>query len=390
MSLDPSDRLGQTVGARLRAARLAQKYTQNQLAQPDFSVSYISAIERGQIQPSLRALEIFAQRLGISSAHFLPQQDQVANEQFGDTSRSSQAAEERVLVLIEAEIALYQKQPTRAIELLRPLLHKGEPREQIAISYALGRAYLSGGYVPESEAALAEASHLAQVEADPLYARILHAQGDVSTAMHQLEQASHFQQASLAALAQRPELTEGGAFLAQVHNSLGQTYSRMGAFEQAREMFQQALTLLPPRNSLQQGERTPRDLAIYYQEGHQSTWISIDQYKQWQANLQGQLPLVKSEIQHALGRALLRSQPEDAYAHLLALSQQASTPQNALSRASARVHLAAWFFSHADFAQAESCVCEALELTHAFGENLIRADALILQGKLAYAQQVYE
>ena len=133
MSLDPSDRLGQTVGARLRAARLAQKYTQNQLAQPDFSVSYISAIERGQIQPSLRALEIFAQRLGISSGHFLPQQDQVANEQFGDTSRSSQAAEERVLVLIEAEIALYQKQPARAIELLRPLLHKRQPPEQIAL-----------------------------------------------------------------------------------------------------------------------------------------------------------------------------------------------------------------------------------------------------------------
>ena len=43
-------RIGQTVGAKLRAARLARKLTQSQLAQPDFSVSYVSAIERGQIQ----------------------------------------------------------------------------------------------------------------------------------------------------------------------------------------------------------------------------------------------------------------------------------------------------------------------------------------------------
>ena len=43
---DPQQ-IGQTVGIRLRAARLARKLTQSQLAQPDFSVSYISAIERG-------------------------------------------------------------------------------------------------------------------------------------------------------------------------------------------------------------------------------------------------------------------------------------------------------------------------------------------------------
>ncbi|MGZ6365810.1 MAG: helix-turn-helix domain-containing protein, partial [Ktedonobacteraceae bacterium] len=67
-------KLGQSVGAKLRAARLARKLTQSQLAQPDFSVSYVSAIERGQIQPSLRALEIFAQRLGVSSTELLSKQ----------------------------------------------------------------------------------------------------------------------------------------------------------------------------------------------------------------------------------------------------------------------------------------------------------------------------
>ncbi len=44
-----SSKIGKSVGEKLRAARLAQHYTQSQLAAPDFSVSYISAIERGQI-----------------------------------------------------------------------------------------------------------------------------------------------------------------------------------------------------------------------------------------------------------------------------------------------------------------------------------------------------
>src|SRR5256886_14834076 len=72
MPLDASRQIGQSVGAKLRAARLAKKYTQSQLARPDFSVSYISAIERGQIHPSLRALEILAVRLGLTSTDLLP------------------------------------------------------------------------------------------------------------------------------------------------------------------------------------------------------------------------------------------------------------------------------------------------------------------------------
>jgi len=69
-------KIGKSVGERLRAARIARNYTQGQLAAPDFSVSYISAIERGQIHPSLRALEILATRLGIPSTQLLPNRAQ--------------------------------------------------------------------------------------------------------------------------------------------------------------------------------------------------------------------------------------------------------------------------------------------------------------------------
>src|SRR5437588_13079116 len=80
MPYEPAhQQMGKSVGARLREARLAKKYTQSQLAQKDFSVSYISAIERGQIHPSLRALEIFALRLGLSSKDLLTPQSPAGN-----------------------------------------------------------------------------------------------------------------------------------------------------------------------------------------------------------------------------------------------------------------------------------------------------------------------
>src|SRR5205085_927813 len=72
MATEPAQpHIGKVVGARLREVRKARKLTQSQLAGDDFSVSYISAIERGQIHPSLRALEIFAHRLGLSSKELI-------------------------------------------------------------------------------------------------------------------------------------------------------------------------------------------------------------------------------------------------------------------------------------------------------------------------------
>src|SRR5690242_10607450 len=59
------------LGQRLRQARLARNLTQGELAASQYSVSYISAVERGQIRPSLGALEKLAQRLQVSVADLL-------------------------------------------------------------------------------------------------------------------------------------------------------------------------------------------------------------------------------------------------------------------------------------------------------------------------------
>src|SRR4249920_223553 len=101
-------RIGQTVGAKLRAARLARKLTQSQLAQPDFSVSYVSAIERGKINPSLRALEIFAQRLGVSSSDLLSKQTGQALQGFSGKDAANANMQDAELQLLEAQLLILQ------------------------------------------------------------------------------------------------------------------------------------------------------------------------------------------------------------------------------------------------------------------------------------------
>src|SRR5947209_11866282 len=118
MSTDQSsNKLGQSVGAKIRAMRQAKKYTQSQLALPDFSVSYISAIERGQIHPSLRALEILARRLDLSSTDFLPEKSQ--NTSAADVVANTPSSEEEAtaLILVEAQVSILADNPFAAIDL---------------------------------------------------------------------------------------------------------------------------------------------------------------------------------------------------------------------------------------------------------------------------------
>src|SRR5579872_4057913 len=122
MATDNSHRqMGQSVGAKLRAARQAKKYTQGQLAQPDFSVSYISAIERGQIHPSLRALEILAHRLGLSSADFLPEASSNNAHAATAANEAIQNAADIEIQFLEAQVAIWQGEAHAAITQLREL-----------------------------------------------------------------------------------------------------------------------------------------------------------------------------------------------------------------------------------------------------------------------------
>ena len=58
------DELAQVIGRRVRARRLAAGLTQAQLGEP-LTKGFVSAVETGRTLPSLRALLLFADRLGV-------------------------------------------------------------------------------------------------------------------------------------------------------------------------------------------------------------------------------------------------------------------------------------------------------------------------------------
>lgn len=60
-----------SLGVRMRAARGRLGLTQAQLAEPGYSVAYVSRIEAGERTPSPEALAVFAKRLGLSPTALL-------------------------------------------------------------------------------------------------------------------------------------------------------------------------------------------------------------------------------------------------------------------------------------------------------------------------------
>ena len=71
MEVIAENRTSVKLGERIRQARLRLGLSQAELAQPNFTKSFISAVEHSKVRPSRKALEFLAQRLGVSAAELL-------------------------------------------------------------------------------------------------------------------------------------------------------------------------------------------------------------------------------------------------------------------------------------------------------------------------------
>ncbi len=111
------------VGSNIREVRTTMGMTQSQLAAPEFSISSISAIERGKIRPSLRALSILARRLDVPLTFLLE-------------GSPSQAAEARTIGYSPADAGPDQKID---VDLLQAsvLVQQGEARAAEAVIAAI-------------------------------------------------------------------------------------------------------------------------------------------------------------------------------------------------------------------------------------------------------------
>jgi transcriptional regulator with XRE-family HTH domain len=93
MSPDGAPAAGETIGQRLKRLRLERGLSQRELAAPGVSYAYISRIEAGTRQPSVKALRRLAAKLGITAEYL-------------ETGSELDASEERELRLSDLELAV--------------------------------------------------------------------------------------------------------------------------------------------------------------------------------------------------------------------------------------------------------------------------------------------
>ena len=88
--------LAESIGARIKAARVRAGLTQKQLAEGRYTAAYISALELGHAKPSMAALAFIAERLGIPAREFVG----------ADESEPSRIAADLALAAGDAQSAL--------------------------------------------------------------------------------------------------------------------------------------------------------------------------------------------------------------------------------------------------------------------------------------------
>ena len=386
MPYDPMhQQMGRSVGAKLKEARLAKKYTQSQLAGSDFSVSYISAIERGQIHPSLRALEIFAMRLGLSSKDLLIPHTPAGSGATA-TGRSMSSTDEIEWRVLTARVLIEQGNYQAGILQLQELLsYKLTGEQEILVRYLLALAFSKCGLWQESENMLSAALRLAKNTHSYMYARLLLLQSVAHSSLQDHGQGFGLQQRELLESSQNQDVF----YISEVYAQLGLHYLRV---EQASEAQDMLLKALEATDTLTEAERIEgrRQNGQQLAESGDYTEATLSLYKCLHLLGARDDEQRRSELFHALGRAMLAGKRDDTRAYLEQALEQPETLQDVPSKASARVHLAMWLLEHGEAAEARKQAQQARALLTSATDSVIAADAQLVSGKIEYAQKHYK
>jgi tetratricopeptide (TPR) repeat protein len=222
-----------SVGDRLREARLARGLTQQQLAKGLATKGFISQIERNRTTPSLPKLRMMAERLGLPLGHFT-----------GDKS-----PHELTYLRKSAELAVKADEPERALKLVNEGLSLATTANERAELHRIrGRALEELGRLNDALAALQIAAATAPPD-DPELSATIYA--DLGYVQQQQEQFNAATEASLRALGWLDGSKHADpALRARVLTNLGRSCYSLGQLEQADDYLQRALDAAMDAESL--------------------------------------------------------------------------------------------------------------------------------------------
>src|SRR5438067_6740598 len=234
-----------SVGDRLREARLARGLTQEQLARGLATKGFISQVERNRAVPSLPKLRVMAERLGLPLGHFT-----------GDTSSL-----ELVYLRKSAELAIRAEEPARALSLIDEGLGLiATANERADLFRIRGTALDALGRLQEALEAHQTAAAVAPPDDPELNAAIY---AEIATVLQQLEQFNAAIEANLRALNALDRCKHADpALRSRVLHNLGRENYALGQLEQADRHFQQAWTAALDAESVRRAATAHMSLGV--------------------------------------------------------------------------------------------------------------------------------
>ena len=303
MSPDASPAAGETIGERLKRLRLERGFSQRELAAPGVSYAYISRIEAGTRQPSVKALRKLAAKLGVS-AEYLETGSDLAPEQ------------QRELRLADLELAvrLGDSKDTEASlqAVLDEALAAGDPAAALRARVALATLALGRSEWVRSaellEAAL-EDEPFSPIEKFDIYARLGHSYAESGRSKDAVELYERCVEAVADA--------DDAALEARYAALLSYALSDMGDLARAEDVLRRALGRLGEQDDPYMRVRLYWSIArLAHREGRAS--VALANVRKAIALLQATddtLHLARAHIL-AAGITLSRSDADDAARHL--------------------------------------------------------------------------
>jgi len=379
------------LGQRLRQARVSRNLTQGEVAAGQFSVSYISAVERGQIRPSLGALERLAARLEIPIADLLRMESFEVPAPGASLAEffPTKAREEAESALIEAQVRLQQGDAPGALQVLQALQSRGGlvAAEEALVAWRRAEGYRALKRAEEARAQAQEALARAERLGDPeMRERVRLELGRALALAHTGAAAiGHFQQGRAA--------VEGGVvpdplFRLDVLYALGDAQWQDGDLETAATTLAEAAAaideaLAPERLGARywdlaqrfRGAGDGRRARLYTARGRAAYEVAATQ------RLARRIRLRLGRLCAQVGRA------DEALAHLEAARDQADQQQDPHMLAEAQSALAAFYLQQRRPEEAEHAAGRAIELAATVDDPALQAEAQLVTARVLEARK---
>jgi tetratricopeptide (TPR) repeat protein len=246
--------------------------SQEALAQPEFTKSYVSAVERSKARPSLKALELMARRLGVPVNEFL-----IAAPAGGDDTDVAALDEDLAYQLDHAKLLVITEKGDEALRLIHAAQQEySDYFEQFSVEtrYRFYRlralAYLRVGEPGSARPDLDRALTLAQQLDDPQEVeRARMALGVVFYQQDLPQQALEHHRLGLRAI--QEGVVKDPTLRLNIYNNLANDYWALKDTAQAIATYKEALAMLEDTGTLEQQARIYWGISLAYKDAGDMT-----------------------------------------------------------------------------------------------------------------------